>query len=204
MLTIALLRHSITAGNLARQYIGSIDQPLAPEGVSLARECAPLMPGVERVYTSPMRRCRQTAALLFPQHPARVADDLRECDFGACEGKTHDELSEHSFYRSWLQAAGALPPPGGECGESFVRRCVEGFYRMVDELRADGIESAAAVIHGGSIMAVMSRLALPERGFYDWQTENCSGFLVAVESGAHRLKVLRELCCPTCPAPVGW
>ena len=29
---LLLLRHSITPGNLKRQYIGSTDQPLAPEG----------------------------------------------------------------------------------------------------------------------------------------------------------------------------
>ena len=34
---LLLLRHSITPGNLKRQYIGATDQPLAPEGEALAR-----------------------------------------------------------------------------------------------------------------------------------------------------------------------
>lgn len=193
MLTIALLRHSITAGNLARQYVGSTDQPLAPEGIALARARAGAMPAVERVYTSPMLRCRQTAALLFSQHTARAVDGLRECDFGVCEGKTHAELSDQLFYRAWLDAAGTLPPPGGEGGENFSNRCVAAFHEMIRELQRDRAESAAAVIHGGSIMAVMSRLAVPKRGFYDWKTDNCCGFLVAVDSGGGRLTVLRTL-----------
>ena len=34
---LLLMRHSITPGNLARRFVGSSDQPLAPEGEALAR-----------------------------------------------------------------------------------------------------------------------------------------------------------------------
>ena len=63
---LLLIRHSITPGNLKKQYIGSTDQPLAPEGEALARERAASMPPAEALWISPMLRCRQTAAILFP------------------------------------------------------------------------------------------------------------------------------------------
>ena len=55
---LLLLRHSITPGNLKKQYIGVTDQPLAPEGEALAREKQPDMPRVEALWISPMLRCR--------------------------------------------------------------------------------------------------------------------------------------------------
>ena len=61
-----LIRHSLTPGNLEKQYVGSTDQPLAPEGEALARERRERMPEVDGIWVSPLKRCRQTAELLFP------------------------------------------------------------------------------------------------------------------------------------------
>lgn len=60
-----LIRHSLTPGNLEKQYVGSTDQPLAPEGEALARERRERMPEVDGLV-SPLKRCRQTAELCFP------------------------------------------------------------------------------------------------------------------------------------------
>ena len=59
-MTVYLIRHGQTQGNLERRYIGSTDQPLCPAG----REALGPLPPVDRVYASPLRRCRETAALL--------------------------------------------------------------------------------------------------------------------------------------------
>ena len=56
---IIFIRHGPTPGNLARRYIGSTDEPLAPGALP---GCP--APAAERVYVSPLLRCRQTAALL--------------------------------------------------------------------------------------------------------------------------------------------
>lgn len=63
---LLLLRHSITPGNLKRQYIGLHRPALAPEGEALARKRRGEMPEIGGLWVSPMLRCRQTAALLFP------------------------------------------------------------------------------------------------------------------------------------------
>lgn len=180
-LTLLLVRHSITAGNLAGQYIGSTDQPLCSEGIELAHVAARSMPSVLRVYCSPMLRCRQTAALLYPNHVLREVTDLREADFGICEGKTYAQLAADPYYREWITSSGALPPPGGEGAEHFSNRCVTAFRGILDELVCDNISRAACVIHGGSIMAIMTALASPKRQFYDWRVENCCGFIVSAD-----------------------
>lgn len=61
---VLLLRHGETPGNRRRAYIGSTDEPLSPQGREQAQAVA--VPPVERVYGSPMLRCRQTAEILFP------------------------------------------------------------------------------------------------------------------------------------------
>ena len=58
---VILIRHGITQGNKEKRFVGRLDVPLAPEGEEMARETAPLLPEVEHLYVSPMRRCRETA-----------------------------------------------------------------------------------------------------------------------------------------------
>ncbi|MFV0496802.1 MAG: histidine phosphatase family protein [Candidatus Fimivivens sp.] len=192
-LTILLVRHSITAGNLAGQYIGRTDQPLCKEGIVLAQAVSHSMPTVPRVYCSPMRRCRQTAALLYPAHTPREVADLREADFGICEGHTYAQLANNPDYRDWIASSGALPPPGGEEIEHFSKRCVTAFFGILDELSSENIMSAACVIHGGSIMAIMAALASPKRKFYDWRVANCCGFIVNADPQSRQLTLVAAL-----------
>ena len=73
---IVFIRHSMTAGNLERRYIGCrTDEPLCEAGISLAQqktaEIRQTFPMPEVVLTSPMRRCVQTAEILFSGHAER-------------------------------------------------------------------------------------------------------------------------------------
>ncbi len=190
---LVLIRHAMTAGNLAGQYIGSTDQPLCEAGVAQARVAAVSVPTVGRVYCSPMLRCRQTAEILYPKHTPRVVANLREADFGLFEGKTHLELEHSPDYRQWIAAAGALPPPGGENGAQFRRRCIAAFYSILSEMANEKISSTACVLHGGSIMAIMAACASPQRPFYDWQVHNCCGFIVKADADSGRLTLLDPL-----------
>ncbi|WP_418452752.1 histidine phosphatase family protein [Anaerotruncus massiliensis (ex Liu et al. 2021)] len=171
---IIFIRHGPTPGNLARRYIGSTDEPLAP-GVLPGYPA----PAAERVYVSPLLRCRQTAALLYPAAAPVTVPDLRECDFGAFENKSYEQLQNDPAYRTWMDdRTGTLAPPGGEDTAAFRRRCCRAFEEIVERCLADGVSSAAFVVHGGTIMAVMERFAETDspRGFYDWQPENFGGW----------------------------
>ena len=69
---IILVRHSIAQGNPERRFLGVTDTPLLPEGIALAERRAAAMPPVEHVYVSPLRRARETAALLWPCIPETI------------------------------------------------------------------------------------------------------------------------------------
>ena len=44
-------------------------------------------PKVDKVYSSPMLRCKQTANLLYPYKDIQLVDNLREIDFGDFTGR---------------------------------------------------------------------------------------------------------------------
>ena len=125
MRTVYLFRHGQTLWNAQRRYIGSTDQSLSPEGrAALAGRAGP---PVDRLWVSPLRRCRETAAMLYPGMEQQAVEDLRECAFGVFEGRTYEELRDDPAYRRWLDSAGEIPPPGGE-GKAESRARVLGAF----------------------------------------------------------------------------
>ena len=170
-MTVYLIRHGQTQGNLERRYIGSTDQPLCLQGRAALE--GKRMPAVDAVYASPLLRCRETAAVLFPSQTARISEDLRECDFGAFENRTYGELKDDPAYRAWLDTGGASAPPGGESKASQRERTVRAFLDLAARHRAE--DSIALVVHGGTIMSLLEALE-ERREFYRWQAPNGGGF----------------------------
>lgn len=182
---VVLIRHGQTAANRERRFLGLTDQPLTEES---RRELAVRSyPQVEQVFSSPLLRCRQTAEIIYPALGYSVVTDLREMDFGLFEGKTNEELSREPFYREWL-AAGRADFPGGETMAEFSGRCLSAFRAAAGRVQDDG--SAAFIIHGGVIMALMSGLG--QGDFYDFLCGNGAGFVCRWQEG--RLYLEEKLC----------
>ena len=170
-MSVLLIRHGLTQGNLERRYIGCrTDEPLCGAGAEALKKDE--YPPVRRVLVSPMLRCRQTAAILYPQISPEIVADFRECDFGRFEGKSYAELNGDSDYQAWIDSGGALPFPGGEAREAFISRCVHAFESIEDLWRQD----TAVIAHGGTLMAIMQAHALPRRDYFDYQVKNGQGF----------------------------
>lgn len=64
---IYLIRHSMTKGNKEKRYIGTTDESLCLEGIQLLEERKGMYPEVTYVYVSPMKRCVQTAEIIYPE-----------------------------------------------------------------------------------------------------------------------------------------
>lgn len=176
---IYMIRHSITPGNKRRAYIGATNEPLCEEGIELLNKR--MYPEVETVVASPMKRCIQTAMCIYPDKKPYVVDNLRECDFGAFEGLTYEELKENAIYQEWLSKEGKIPFPQGEDQIEFRKRCVNGFEEAVEYLHNNNILSTAMVVHGGTIMAILETYARPQEEFYHWKVENGEGYLVEID-----------------------
>ncbi len=184
MIKLIFIRHGATAGNLARRYIGSTDEPLSAVGITQIEALREKNFAIDQLFVSPMLRTKQSAELLFPGRHYHIVDDLRETDFGIFEGKTADELAASPEYEAWLRSACAGPVPGGEAVNDFKARCRKAF----DEIMA-GIsdnQTVAFVIHGGVIMAIMEAYAVPQKSFYDYHIAN-GDYLMALYDGHHIL-----------------
>ncbi len=174
---IVLIRHGASPSNDARRYLGRADEPLSARGVEQARLLASrgVLPPAERVVCSPLRRCAQTAAILFPRLVPEIDPAFAELDFGVFEGKTHEELLRgEPAYPVWLASRGTSPVPGGESMEDLKKRVAAGFSARFPSGRG---APAALVAHGGVIMALLAALALPRREFYDSFVPNCGTVL---------------------------
>lgn len=174
MVKLYLVRHGKTYGNTLGRYIGTTDESLCSEGWEALR--AVRYPRVDAVYASPMKRCLETAGILWPHMAVQCFERLRECDFGEFENKNYLELEGNPRYQAWVDSGGSLPFPGGESREAFRDRCKEGFLEVLSAIREKGYQRAALVVHGGTIMSILEAYAVPAEGFYHWQVKNGRGY----------------------------
>ena len=189
---ITWIRHGMTQANGEHRYIGKTDEPLSETGIRLLQEKKKeyFSSPPEFLYTSPMKRCVQTAELLFERNPILIPE-WKEMDFGQFEGKNYEELKDDPCYQKWIDSNGTLPFPGGESREAFKCRSLTGFQKAVTQCIRNNIKTAALVIHGGTIMNIMEEYADRPRAFYEWHVKNGGGYLAELEPA---LWTKRALC----------
>ena len=191
---ITWIRHGMTQANGEHRYLGKTDEPLSETGIRLLQEKKKeyFSSPPEFLYTSPMKRCVQTAELLFERNPILIPE-WKEMDFGQFEGKNYEELKDDPCYQKWIDSNGTLPFPGGESREAFKYRSLTGFQKAVTQCIRNNIKTAALVIHGGTIMNIMEEYADRPRAFYEWHVKNGGGYLAELEPALWQ-KGRRELC----------
>lgn len=136
-----------------------------------------VMQGAEKVFVSPLKRCIETAAILYPGKAPMAVEEFRECDFGDFEYKNYRELSGNKEYQRFLDTLGKSGFPGGEDRDTFQNRCVQGMERILEEEEKNDTDMAF-VVHGGTIMAILDAYSYPHRDYYDWQVGNTEGYAV--------------------------
>ncbi|MFJ2309039.1 bifunctional RNase H/acid phosphatase [Streptomyces sp. NPDC087846] len=129
--TFVLLRHGETALTPEKRFSGSggSDPELSAAGRHQADRIARSLVErgtIEEIVSSPLRRCRETAAAVAARLglEVRIEDGLRETDFGAWEGLTFAEVRERygPDLDAWLASAKAAPTGGGESFAEVARR----------------------------------------------------------------------------------
>ena len=181
-LKIHLIRHGATDANYDGRYIGcKTDLPLAPEGLNELRLLKDDIdyPEIERLYSSPMLRCRQTVAVLYPDFEPVTVEELKEYDFGSFENKTAAELESNPNFIPWT--SGRLSaPPGGEDNSEFIKRICVGFNKIVLDMIESGLTESAVIMHGGAIMMLLGVSAVPRSKPVEWTADNGRGYSVRV------------------------
>lgn len=176
-----LIRHGMTDGNIKGQYIGRTELPVTPEGITALNNLKNNIeyPNVQKVYSSPMLRCRQTAKIIYPQKDILVVPNLIEYDFGEFEGKTASELESRPEYFEWTSGK-RTAPPGGEDSTEFAKRICLGINEVVRDMMNSDVDESAVFMHGGTIMMFLASCALPRRKLVEWTTDNGRGYSILI------------------------
>lgn len=172
---VTFIRHGATKGNLEKRYIGITDEALCLQGKKELIEHLKKQqyPSAEKIIVSPMLRCRETAEIIYHKQEYHIWQDLKECDFGLFENKNYLELSGNMEYQNWIESNGTLAFPNGESIEEFKARCVKGFQECIKEFSGSHI---VFIVHGGTIMAIFEKFAIPYKTYYDWSINNGNGY----------------------------
>lgn len=187
-----MIRHGGTWSNQEHRYLGKTEEPLSEQGIKellLYKERGEY-PEVDALFTSPMKRCVQTAGILYPTLAPVCIEEWTEIDFGAFEGKNYRELQGDARYQRWIDSNGALPFPEGESREAFMQRCEAGVEKMIRQIRQTKGEMPKAVgmvVHGGTIMSLLSRYLGGD--YFSYQAENGKGYVCSCHWGNAGLKL---------------
>lgn len=231
---LTLIRHGATLSNKEGRYLGKTDESLNRKGIRALEKAVAdgNYPVADLLFSGPMKRCLETAQILYPkQTPIRIPE-WTEMDFGAFEGHNYKELSGDPAYQNWIDSGGTLPFPEGESREKFIRRSVAGYENMLRHMktirkenagfeqcnrgmeqeepesirrgeseagdiraRNTGIRSVSAVVHGGTIMALLSHFLGGE--YFDYQVKCGQGYrgilVFPADGGAPEWKGFRPL-----------
>lgn len=185
-----LIRHGETDGNQSKRYIGKTDEGLASEGKTTVLNTKRIVDEwlasnkitVTTVYSSPMKRAKQTAEMIFPDAELIEINDLREIDFGDFEYKNYDDLKDDPRYQAYIDSNGEMRFPNGESKKEFQQRSCEAYEKIIKDNPDEKL--IVIVAHGGTIMAIMDRFTTTNNSYFDYRVSNAEGFINSIdESG---------------------
>jgi probable phosphomutase (TIGR03848 family) len=165
MATVILVRHGRTTANTAGVLAGraagvSLDDLGRTQAAATAERLA-VVPLVA-VVSSPLERCKQTAAAIAaaqPGEPSRVTDKgITECDYGEWQGREIKTLAKEPLWRTVQTQPSAAVFPGGESMTAMQARAVAAVRRRDALLEAEHGPGAVwvAVSHGDVIKSVLA------------------------------------------------
>jgi len=157
---IFLVRHGqIDYGN-EKRYIGITDLPLSNAGIGQATRLKEYFSDIdiEKVFTSPLKRCMQTAEILLEgsRISREVIDELQEINMGEWENRTIDYIKDH--FREMYEKRGAnidtFIPPGGESFKQLQKRVMPAFESIVE----NNAGNILIISHAGVNRVILSQL----------------------------------------------
>ncbi len=131
-----LVRHGESAGNVNPALGRQEDPPLTDRGRSQATRAAAALAraGVDAVYSSPLRRARETAEAIAAAAGVRVqiVGGFAEVDMGALSDPDTPagRAEREAIFSAWLAGDRSRAFPGGEDFAAVVRRVREGLLAV--------------------------------------------------------------------------
>jgi broad specificity phosphatase PhoE len=166
-----LARHGATQLSAEDRFAGSVDVELSDEGRAQAAALGTRLNAerLDAVYSSPLSRTRETAALAATACglPVEFSDGLREIAHGHWEGLTRKDVEVRfpDEYASWEADPFTFAPRGGETGVAVLARALASIRQILDGHAGQRI---LVVSHKATIRLVLSSLlGFDPRGYRD-------------------------------------
>ena len=161
MTTVWLARHGESDWNAAKRFQGRSDRPLTPLGRQQAKALASELASsssLSVIYTSPLRRALETAAVVGEQLGLEPVpdDDLREVDVGSWTGLSRAEVEARypDAFERWLDGG-----EGWDDGESYAEMSARVLAALVRISGSHPGHELLVVSHGGPIRAIQAAAA---------------------------------------------
>lgn len=157
--TLLFIRHGLTNWNAEKRWQGHADIPLNETGYAQAEALARRLADwpIERIISSDLQRCAQTAQAIAAHHPRiELAYDTiwRERDVGDFRGLTYAEIEEK--FPEWVNAQrGMFNLPNGEPYTAVRRRALAAYEKV---MAAHAGQMVAIVTHGGILHTLIAQL----------------------------------------------
>jgi probable phosphomutase (TIGR03848 family) len=165
MATVILVRHGRTTANTSGILAGrSAGVSLDDVGRAQATATGERLGAVPlaAVVSSPLERCKQTAAAIAAAQtgkPARLTDrGITECDYGEWQGQALKTLAKEALWKTVQTQPSAVTFPGGESMTAMQARAVSAVRRRDAALEAEHGAAAVwvAVSHADVIKSVLA------------------------------------------------
>lgn len=144
-----LIRHAPAAGNLDGRFMGRLDVPVDPAGLTAARALEGTVLAAA-VWSSPLRRAANTAVAIFPNHDIRLDDRLAERHFGDWQGRPKAEVRTER--PDAFTAADTLDlrvtPPNGESLQDLAARV----HAVLAEIAGGPEHEAVALVAHNAVL----------------------------------------------------
>lgn len=180
--TLYLFRHGLTKGNINAQYIGHTDLPLTTDSILELKSIKAHhhYPRVNAVFSSPLKRCKDSATIMFPESDVIIIDDFIEYNFGEFEQCTAEDLKDNEDFKNWLRGDMNAKTPYGESNAEFVLRVSNAFEKVIDGCIKTGTDNVAIVGHAGVLMTILACYGLPEAPMAHWQMDAGYGYKLRI------------------------
>ena len=144
---IYITRHSLTTWNEEKRLQGWKNSDLTKQGLEDAKRLGNYLKNqsFDGIYSSPLKRAKETAQLIFPNKTIIEDDRLKEMNFGDYEGKFIDELKkEKDYYTLWNEPQGDFSIKNGETYQEVVDRVLD----FIEEKYKENKKCIFITIHG--------------------------------------------------------
>lgn len=169
-------------------WTGRTNAALSPRGAAELREiCGRFAyPKCDLYFSSPLLRCTESLKIIYGRAADCELPELAECDMGELAGQPYTSLDDDPNYLAWIASPDETPPWRGESFGAFRRRAELGFVRMCEICESRGAESAAAVMHGDVMRAILCRFADSAVAHDEWKIPNCGLYALELDNGCVR------------------